>query len=118
MTNELKKYPFCGSEVEMHRGVYSQYIMCRNKECEAMSLSNMDGAVVLKAWNTRPIEDALRAENERLKKQYEIVRAHAIVQDCGRLCDADSGINFKLQLDRSEKHIDWLAKQALETKGE
>lgn len=105
MTNELKKCPFCWSEVEMHRGVYSQYIMCRNKECEAMSLSNMDGAVVLKAWNTRPIEDALRAENERLR---DVLREMSEGDITGYQVDVPYYTADDLQQ---------MAKQALETKG-
>ena len=59
--SELKPCPFCGGEA--HYNPYLNKVWCSNKECEGNS-----GSWKIAEWNTRPIEDALRAENERLKE--------------------------------------------------
>jgi len=69
----LKLCPFCGGkpEIRKRRDEYLKttytIIECRNTACFAqpnIEVYGRDNAIVI--WNTRPIEDALRAENERL----------------------------------------------------
>ena len=74
--SELKPCPFCGTTVvsiEIY-GLY-RWVECGNASCLAsvkprsflVDAGNANH-IVATDWNTRPIEDALRAENERLRK--------------------------------------------------
>lgn len=75
--SELKPCPFCGGLNQTIEG-YLEYhfseafVQCDS--CGARSETEEDDLLkkakekAIKIWNTRPIEDALRAENERLKK--------------------------------------------------
>lgn len=60
MSEELKACPFCGSVPDIEPIEDCEYINCSNLDC-------IDGVYCLttKQWNTRPIEDALRAELEK-----------------------------------------------------
>lgn len=68
--SELKPCPFCGGKAAIEYGennFFSNrtdylYIRCFNCRGDWMLFNN---------WQSRPIEDALRAENERLKKALE-----------------------------------------------
>ncbi len=68
---ELKACPFCGEGTNIpapvfigddygHRGI-------RCEHCGIATGGNLNDIASLKEWNTRPIEDQLRAENEQLK---------------------------------------------------
>lgn len=62
MSEELKPCPFCGgSKVFVN---CTEYVKCT---CGASNGSDAD-------WNTRPIEDALRAENEALQKAIAVLK--------------------------------------------
>ena len=61
--SELKKCPFCGSEAEYHNGSVKDACLCSNEMCLLFAR-----LLDVKLWNTRPIEDALQAENESLKE--------------------------------------------------
>jgi len=77
MTNKLKPCPFCGNtedDASLGQGssesmfLSEQHIMYHVEcECDAKGepCETWEGAI--NAWNTRPIEDALEAENKRLK---------------------------------------------------
>lgn len=56
MTNELKPCPFCGSSPLVLPGHTGDLARCSNVGCAAR------GIVPIEVWNTRPIEDELRAE--------------------------------------------------------
>ena len=64
--SDLRPNPFCGHDVmrdvvadDQHRDI------CCAVDCDLDMLFRMSDA----DWNTRPIEDALRAEVERLRKR-------------------------------------------------
>jgi len=60
MSEELKPCPFCGgSKVQIIDYEFTDQIEC--DECGNL--------VRPSCWNTRPIEDALRAENKRLREE-------------------------------------------------
>ena len=62
MSEELKPCPFCGGEAEWDE----QGVSCSNVEgCD------FDAYVDRERWNIRPVEDALRAEIERLRKSIK-----------------------------------------------
>ena len=70
--NTLKPCPFCGgTKICTENGINLNY--CDNCSAE----SNIEH------WNTRPIEDELRAEIERLKVRIEeLEAAGTILRDC------------------------------------
>ena len=73
MSDELKLCPFCGCAAAPSWYGNKVNIHCDNESCPAM---NVDVGYLpyndaVKAWNTRPIEDALQAGVDRLRKQVE-----------------------------------------------
>lgn len=77
MTSDLKPCPFCGGEAIQcgdNEWTSRHWIMCRN--CHASPKGTVrELSLAIEAWNTRPEEDRLRAENKRLKEA--LVRLHA-----------------------------------------
>lgn len=72
MTDELKPCPFCGLKPNLNEAVTYQngekssaFVRCPHCGL-AYSFGDKNEQAVSR-WNTRPIEDALRAENERLR---------------------------------------------------
>ncbi len=67
MTDKLKPCPFCGGDA--HWGVPCDtlvIIACSSDKCGwELALDSEEEA--LRCWNTRPAEDALRDEIERLR---------------------------------------------------
>lgn len=72
--SELKPCPFCGEEI------YSEFYShraeefdghCTNKKCLLYGKDLL--FFNTSKWNSRPIEDALRAENERLKEALKYI---------------------------------------------
>ena len=58
----MKPCPFCGNKLETAPdGVFEETCRCRTK------------SMTVKEWNTRPIEDVLRSENEQMKKALNTV---------------------------------------------
>jgi Lar family restriction alleviation protein len=74
--NELKPCPFCGRTDELAKEKFLDLIgwiyRVRCKRCAIIireSLADMDDAI--HKWNTRPAENALQAEVERLKGELD-----------------------------------------------
>jgi hypothetical protein len=70
---ELKPCPFCGKNELRQLGALKK-VQCINESCDHAFKNPM----LPIAWQTRPIEDALRAENERLREalQYIVDRGY------------------------------------------
>lgn len=79
--SKLKPCPFCGSDdriilIPSDNSLMADYrskdeVYCRDCGANQYALGKLKA---IKKWNTRPVEDALRAENETLKaklKEYE-----------------------------------------------
>lgn len=75
---ELNACPFCGGEVKLYRepycggqhaGIAPLGLLCTGCRTTHFLGAEMSQVRLKKVWNTRPIEDALRAENERLKAE-------------------------------------------------
>lgn len=66
--DELNSCPFCGENAELRGGEgVASWIICNNKKCSATQDLELTGENAVQMWNTRPAEDALTAEVERLK---------------------------------------------------
>ncbi len=66
---ELKPCPFCGAPGAPYRAGEGEYIYAGcDKECHGFP-------ELIDKWNTRPIEDALRAENARLAAELAALKA-------------------------------------------
>jgi len=72
--NELPKCPFCGGEASYTDAVGIGVTTNRYGLCSCADTQCLPEKIIFKVekWRTRPIEDALRAEIERLK---EAIRA-------------------------------------------
>lgn len=71
---DLKPCPFCGSEnAKLDNDYLPKYFVPKCKDC-GLSHGLFDSyKQAIEAWNYRPIEDALRAENERLRAMISSV---------------------------------------------
>jgi hypothetical protein len=72
---ELKPCPFCNSEPYDARPDEMNIAWCKNSACE------FSESIPVEQWNTRPIEDALRAEIAALKEAQLNTRTYFNVYD-------------------------------------
>jgi len=100
--SELKACPFCGGEPRLLYGLEGEYAVgCSNDNCEFCGEDSRDNQKVITQWNTRPIEDALRAE--LATAQAEVERLRGIIRnvenlgfdwpggECRECCDSHPG---------------------------
>ena len=82
--SELKPCPFCGEEI------YSEFYShraeefdghCTNKKCVLYGKELLFFNTA--RWNSRPIEDQLRAENERLREALQKIKNWCCIDDDG-----------------------------------
>lgn len=127
MSKELKPCPFCGSnriveETETDNSgcvpMTVWFVKCTACGSFKNSISNPDRAI--KRWNTRPAEDALNAENERLKEALKEIREIADkgldigIEFIGAGLDGmTGGVEDWEAMKRARRKIRRLAKQAL-----
>ena len=80
MSEELRPCPFCGEEPVQS----GNFVACGNENCPTCDNYWTDPQILtIEQWNTRPIEDELRAEIERLKVRIEeLEAAGTILRDC------------------------------------
>lgn len=69
----VKPCPFCGEDAVIEYGAHGSrsFPMCSNKLCPA----GKGGTFDFERWNMRPIEDGLRAENDRLRAKNHKLHA-------------------------------------------
>lgn len=75
--SELKPCPFCGGKEGRDIEIRSEGVERIVYECDNCGATGPHGYSAKNAfdqWNTRPIEDLLTAENERLKKALSAIR--------------------------------------------
>ena len=70
---ELKPCPFCGGKAHYYYQRENDSIVCEECGARLMYLDFGEDAQkeLFKQWNTRPIEDSLRAKNKRLREVLE-----------------------------------------------
>ena len=74
--SELKPCPRCGDEAQM-LGSDSELlrlcrVICMNENClTTTAINTKTRAEAARLWNTRPIEDTLRAERDELREELE-----------------------------------------------
>lgn len=73
MSEDLKRCPFCGGEAKITRPLAEGAEVCC-KTCRATTWMCYPEERAIKRWNTRPEEERLKAENERLKEILKIVK--------------------------------------------
>ena len=71
MTENLKRCPFCGGEAKCIEFYGLYHVICCNCHIAGKDCSTRESAV--SAWNNRPIENELEAENMRLRKALEVI---------------------------------------------
>lgn len=88
---ELKPCPFCGGEPKVTEREGFAFFWCG--ECAASSKIAKESEA-REYWNTRPAEDALKAEGERLKAEIEKLKE--AIKEIRNIADAglDIGIDF------------------------
>ena len=59
-SSELRPCPFCGSEARAD-DIIGRYVYCPNADCHLWRLEGEE--IERDEWNTRPLEDALRAQH-------------------------------------------------------
>lgn len=75
MTEHLKPCPFCNGKAEFENNNGEWFVFC--EKCGSMTVPFETKPEAVAAWNTRPIEDAQEAENNRLQKALAFY-AHGI----------------------------------------
>lgn len=67
--NELKNCPFCGGLASLLHDEKWHWVQCSNPECYTMPWKDLGVSGAIEVWNTRPIEDALKARIAELEAQ-------------------------------------------------
>lgn len=71
MTEQLKTCPFCGGEAKCIEFYGLYHVICCNCHIAGKDCPTRESAV--SAWNTRPIENELEAENARLHDALDTI---------------------------------------------
>lgn len=72
MTENLKRCPFCGGTANIAKGRIEFWAYCPHCGAQIELCETKQEAV--KAWNARPIENELEAENARLREALKIYK--------------------------------------------
>lgn len=71
MTEQIKPCPFCGGEAKCIEFYGLYHVICCNCHIAGKDCSTRESAV--SAWNSRPIENELEAENARLRDALDTI---------------------------------------------
>jgi len=78
-TDKLKSCPFCGCELASQPDIFSGGMVYAHENNCIKKLSESPDFREL--WNTRPLEDSLRAENAKLREALEKIQVEACNSD-------------------------------------
>lgn len=97
MTENLKSCPFCGGEAKCIEFYGLYHVICCNCHIAGKDCSTRESAV--SAWNNRPIEDELEAENKRLREALEFyaLGKHILKASGVAVCDAYDLVSGKVE---------------------
>lgn len=78
MSDDLKPCPWCrGTNLVLDTFGLGWFVSCENNACSAQGPDKDTRAEAIVAWNTRPVEDKLRAEVARLREALARIRDDA-----------------------------------------
>lgn len=107
--SDLKPCPFCGADArEEHSRAMGGFCdeqevaICCDRDCPGFEGEYLPRGLSISNWNTRPIEDQLRAENAELKAELERVRG---LLKCAE-CEVFEDIGICIPLEDSERICD------------
>ena len=106
--SENKKCPLCpDGKGRLAKFVGSKFMVVQCENCLCSTVECFYGAEAWAAWNTRPAEDALRAEIKYLKHEVSLMAKaildnHKIVPDADAEVERLKGANEHL-LDKSQR---------------
>lgn len=85
---EVRECPLCCGEATLqnHWGANDHWVECDSLGCELEGPHRRNEPDAINAWNTRPTEEALRAEVERLRELARLARL-AIIETHIASCD-------------------------------
>ena len=123
MSNGLKQCPFCGSDVwpveHIDLSIIKHFwrVECLDSDCEAegISCTSYDSAEdAARIWNTRPVEDALRTENEELRAKWQSVPWEELYAATvlGLVWAAQATDDAAGGMDACNRALEWLAANA------
>ena len=75
--SELKPCPFCGEPADDR---YNRLAKCSNKSCLMNHWVDDEDFFIDDDWNTRPIEDALRARIAELEAEIDRLTVHSDIE--------------------------------------
>ena len=77
--SELKNCPFCGKPAKWEKNfLIGGIARCSDYQCIG-AFTHLSRSASCEEWNTRPTEDALKAENESLKNKLSRVKEHLVI---------------------------------------
>lgn len=88
MSEELKPCPFCGGEAKEQNIIIVGRGLCKMVFCENCNIDFKTPTSIVQ-WNTRPAEDALKAENEELRYIVEQFKKWYNENGCPKHFDSD-----------------------------
>ena len=117
MTNELKPCPFCGGKARKFREATippgEEYVVCLKSSGVNPTCRN-DAVLKVDAWNTRPLEDELRAEAasgelwaDEYHKQMQALQAEvsAVKVAYSRLMNYRHNNTLNFQLEKLDDYL-------------
>ena len=75
--SELKPCPFCGEPADDR---YNRLAKCSNKSCLMNHWVDDEDFFIDDDWNTRPIEDELRARIAELEEEIDQLTSHSNIE--------------------------------------
>jgi len=115
--DKLHSCPFCGSKVNLREdtgcdSIYKYFtIQCSNQECFCDFGWSEEKDTIIDAWNSRPIENALRVEiigkTDLLEQSKKVIEYAEGVIEYGKKVEAENN-RFRNTLKAYADHDNWV----------